>query len=178
MGHQLPEPPEAVPARDGSSAEPAKRRVRYVDQTPNQGKRWLITAAVVLGGRALFGMIGAQGDTPSAAAACVDTTKFSEELRGLDTWMAEVNYAFAARDAQRVEGDLRTIGGILDNLAQIAAADPAVAITIHEGAAHARAAADAIEGGEYLVAEGYVSTFNDDLKVVAQAGEDSTVPAC
>ena len=125
-------------------------------------------------------MFGDQGETSSAAAsaACVDATKFAEEMSALDTWRAEVNSAVEANDAQRVEGDLRTIGGILDSMALIAADDPAVAGRIRESAAHARAAADAMAGGRFVAAQGYTFALNADWKAVAQAADASTVPAC
>jgi hypothetical protein len=179
MGHELPEPPKPVPSPDSVSTEPAKRRVRYEVHTPNHGKRWLITAAVVIGGRVLLGMVDGQSETSSAAASgCINSTKFVEEMSALETWQAELNHAVEANDAQRVEGDLRTIGGILESMALITAEDPAVAGKILEGSAHARAAADAIAGGRFVAAQGYAFALNADWKAVTRAADASTVPAC
>ena len=94
MDHELPEPPAPVPSHDSVPAEPAKRRVRYEAPKSNYGKRWLITAGIVIGVRMLVSMVGDQGDTPSAAASSgrIGTTKFAEEMSALDTWQAEVDH--------------------------------------------------------------------------------------
>jgi len=169
-----------MPSHDSVPSEPAKRRVRYEAPKSNHGKRWLITAGIVIGGRILVSMVGDQGDTPSAAASsgCIDTIKFAEEMSALDTWQAEVNHATEAHDPERVEGDLRTIGGIMESMAQITADDPAIADRISDGAAHARAAADAMAGGKFVEAEGYVFALNADWKAAERAADASTVPAC
>lgn len=179
MEPELPEPPKPLPSHDSVSTEPAKRRVRYEVQTPNHGKRWLITAIVVLGGRALFAMIDDQGDTASATTtACIDATKWADEMSALDTWLAEVNHATEAHDAERVEGDLRTMGGIYESLALIGADDPAIASRIRDSAAHLRAAADAMAAGNYVTANGFIFAANADWKAVEEAVDASTVPAC
>jgi hypothetical protein len=191
MEQELPAPPEPLPTHENVPAEPVKRRTSRPSagqglrlppepQTGSRGKRWLITAAVIIGGRVLVGVLGDQGDTSSAAAAsaCIDTAKFADEMSALDTWMGEVNRAAEAHDVQRFEGDLRTIGGILDSLALIAADDPVVAGRIREGAADARAAADAMAAGKLVAAQGYVFAVNADWKAVEQAVDASTLPAC
>jgi hypothetical protein len=180
MDHQLPEPPGPVPSHDSVPAEPAKRRVRYEVPKANYGKRWLITAAVVIGGRMLVSIVSDQGDTTSAAASsgCIDATKFADEMSALDTWQAEVNRATEAHDPERYEGDLRTIGGIMESMAVITADDPAIADRIRDGAAHARAAADAMAGGRFTEAQGYTFALNADWKAAQRAAGASTIPAC
>jgi hypothetical protein len=190
MEHEFPEPPKPVSTHDKEFTEQAKRRVRRTPaaqdpplhhelRTGNRGTRWLITAAFIFGGRVLVGMFTDQGEASSAAdSACVDATKFEEEVTALDYWYTETKVAIKAKDLPRVEGDLRTIGGILDSLAAISASDPEVAGKIRESAADAGAAADALADGRLVEANGHVFALNADWSAAEQAGAASRVPAC
>ena len=67
----------------------------------------------------------------------------------------------------------------MESMAVITGADdPAIADRITDGAAHARAAADAMAGGKFVAAQGYAFALNADWKAAERAADASSVPAC
>src|SRR5262245_9788757 len=105
MVSDLPDPPPPVtPKRTRVPNDPALRKPRpaqpqddfLAEKPARRSVGWMITVAVLIGGRMLAAAVDGGSDPAEAGSACVDADAFAEEMSALDTWFREVNHAVEA----------------------------------------------------------------------------------